>query len=126
MPSTFLEHESLLTKLNNEKQSLCTFIDYAGVLAAIPKPWKNKILGISPMGDEPYKSLADSDTILSSKKACLILTEQSFSPPIVEIILSKQVPNVKDVYKLPFKLRSFQFKIIHNIIPTNLSLYKMA
>ena len=39
--------------------------------------------------------------------------------------------NVKDVYELPFKvtvenkLRSFQCKIIHNIIPTNLSLYKM-
>ena len=52
-------------------------------------------------------------------------------PPIVEINLSKQVLNVKDTYELPFKvtveskLRSFQFKIIHNIIPTNLSLYKM-
>ena len=39
--------------------------------------------------------------------------------------------NVKDTYQLPFKitvennLRSFQFKIIHNIIPTNLSLHKM-
>jgi len=27
----------------------CTFLDYAGVLAAIPKLWKSKILGISPM-----------------------------------------------------------------------------
>ena len=83
------------------------------------------------MGGEHFKSLADSDIIPSSKKARLILAEQSFSPPIVEISLSKQVPNVKDVYELPFKvtvenkLRSFQFKIIHNIIPTNLSLYKM-
>ena len=39
--------------------------------------------------------------------------------------------NVKDVYELPFKvtvenkLRSFQVKIIHNIIPTNRSLYEM-
>ena len=109
----------------------CTFLDYAGVLAAIPKLWKSKVLGISPMGGEPYKSLADSDIIPSSKKAHLILAEQSFSPPLVEIILSKQVLNVKDIYELFFKvtvenkLRSFQFKIIHNIIPTNLSLYKM-
>ena len=64
----------------------CTFLNYAGVLAAIPKLWKSKIiLGISPMGGEPYKSLADSVIIPSCKKACLILAEQSFSPPIVEI-----------------------------------------
>ena len=37
-------------------------------------------------------------------------------------------PHVKDVYELPFKvtvenkLRSFQYKLVHNIIPTNLSL----
>ena len=35
----------------------CTFLDYAGVLAAIPKLWKSKILGISPMDVEPFKSL---------------------------------------------------------------------
>ena len=60
-----------------------------------------------------------------------MLAERSFSPPIVEINLRKQVLNVKAVYELPFKvtveikLRSFQFKLIHNIIPTNHSLYKM-
>ena len=47
----------------------CTFLDYAGVLAAIPKLWKSKILGNSPMGGEPYTSLADIDIIPSSKKA---------------------------------------------------------
>ena len=83
------------------------------------------------MGVEPFKFLTDSDTIPSTKKAHLILAEQSFSPPIVKISLSKQVLNVKDVYELPLKvtvenkLRSFQFKIIHNIMPTNLSLHKM-
>jgi len=57
----------------------------------------------------------------------LILAKQSFSPPIVEINLRKQVLNVKDAYELPFKvtvdnkLRSFQFNIIHNIIPISLS-----
>ena len=60
-----------------------------------------------------------------------MLAERSFSPPIVEISLRKQVLNVKAVFELPFKvtvenkLRSFQFKLIHNIIPTNHSLYKM-
>ena len=108
--------------------------DYASVLAAIPKLWKSKVPGISPMGGEPYRSLADSDITPSGKKKNSLDTRgtvQSFSPPIVEISLSKQVLNFKDVYELPFKvtvenqLRSFQFKIIHSIIPTNLSLYKM-
>ena len=71
------------------------------------------------MDVEPFKSLTDSDTFPSTKKAHLILAKQSFPPPIVEISLSKQVSNVKDVYELPFKvtvenkLRSFQFKIIY-------------
>lgn len=107
----------------------CTFLDYAGVLAAIPKVWKREILGNSAKGvNEPFKSLSNSDVFLSTKKARLMLAEKSFSPPIVEINLSKQVANVKAVYELLFnvtvenKLRSFQFKIIRNIIPTNLSL----
>ena len=97
----------------------CTFLHYAGVLAAIPKLWKSKILGISPTDVEPFKSLTDSDTFPSTKKDRLILAKQSFPPPIVEISLSKQVSNVKEVYELPFKvtvenkLRSFQFKIIY-------------
>ena len=60
-----------------------------------------------------------------------MLAEKSFSPPTVEITLSNLVTNVKDVYELPFKvnieskMRSFQYKLIHNIIPTNLSLHRM-
>ena len=57
----------------------CNFLDYAGVLAAIPKLWKSKIQGNNLTGSEPFKSLADSDTILSSKKALLLLIEVFFS-----------------------------------------------
>ena len=78
------------------------------------------------MGAELFKSLADSDTIPSSKKARLILTVHSLLPPIVEIILSKQAPNVTEDVTVENKLRSVQLKTIHNIIlPTNLSLCKM-
>ena len=104
----------------------------AGVLAAIPKAWKNEIVGNIAKGDgEPLKTLSNGHAISSTRKARIMFAERSFSPPIVEINLKKQVPNVKAVYELPFKvtvenkLRSFQFKLIHNIIPTNLSLYKM-
>ena len=110
----------------------CTFLDYAGVLAAIPKAWKSEIVGNIAKGDgEPLKILSNGHAISSTRKARLMFAERSFSPPIVEINLKKQVPNVKAVYELPFKvtvenkLRSFQFQLIHNIIPTNLSIYKM-
>ena len=103
----------------------CTFLDYAGVLAAIPKAWKSEIVGNIAKGDgEPLKTFCNGHAISSTKKGRLMLAEKSFSPPIVEINLKKQVPNVKAVYELPFKV--FQFKLIHNIIPTNLSLYKMS
>ena len=103
----------------------CTFLNYAGVLVAIPKFWKRKIIGNVANGDnEPVPSLNSSST----KKACVMHAERSFSCPIVEISLRKQVLNVKTVYELPFKvtvenkLRSFQFKLMHNIIPINHSL----
>ena len=69
--------------------------------------------------------------MVSTKKARLMLMERSFSPAIVETTLRNLVSNVKDVYELPLrvtvenKLRSFQYKLMHNIIQTNLSLYKM-
>ena len=124
----FLSFESFKCKFGVR----CTFLDYAGVLAAIPKAWKSEIIGNIAKGDgEPLKTLSNGHFISSTRKARLMFAERSFSPPIVEINLKKQVPNVKAVYELPFKvtvenkLRSFQFKLIHNIIPTNLSLYKM-
>ena len=120
----FLSFENFKCKLGVR----CTFLDYAGVPVAIPKIWKSEIVGNVANGDnEPVPSL----DISSTKKARVMLAERSFSPPIVEISLRKQVLNVKAVYELPFKvtvenkLRSFQFKLIHNIIPTNHSLYKM-
>ena len=77
----------------------CSFLDYAGVLATIPKAWKNEIEGnIAIKGDgEPLKTLSNGHAISSTRKALLMFAERSFSPPIVEINLKKQVPNVKAV-----------------------------
>ena len=52
-------------------------------------------------------------------------------PPDVERILAEQNLTVKAIYELPFKvtmenkLRCFQYKVVHNILPTNSKLYKM-
>ena len=41
----------------------------------------------NPIGSEPFKSLADSDAILSTKKARLMLTEQSFSSSTLSLFV---------------------------------------
>ena len=52
-------------------------------------------------------------------------------PPKVERKLFKQNISAKAVYELPFKvtmenkLRCFQYKVVHNILPTNRNLYNM-
>jgi len=48
----------------------CTFLDYAGVLAAIPKAWKSEIVGNIAKGDgEPLKTLSNGHAISSTRKA---------------------------------------------------------
>ena len=52
--------------------------------------------------------------------------------PNVERILAEQNLTVKAIYELPIevtmenKLRCFQYKVVHNILPTNSKLYKMT
>ena len=107
---------SILLKLLNRLR-LC---------GAIPKTWKSEII-ISQMGITNQFHPLTSPLLKSPCDA----SKRSFSPPIVEINLRKQVSNLKVVYELPLKvtvenkMRSFQFKLIYNIIPTNHSLYKM-
>ena len=60
-----------------------------------------------------------------------MFAEKTFCPPLTESYLREQTFTPSAVYELPFKitienkLRSFQFKLIHNILPTNQRLWKM-
>ena len=60
-----------------------------------------------------------------------MFAEKSFCLPLTESYLREQTFFPGAVYELPFKitienkLRSFQFKLIHNILPTNQRLWKM-
>ena len=61
------------------------------------------------------------------KLAHVLLAEKSFCPPLAKAFLKEQKLIPRAVYVLLFKvtienkLRSFQFKLLHNIIPTNQS-----
>ena len=69
--------------------------------------------------------------MFQQKYARLMFAEKSFCPPLIESYLREQTFTPSAVYELPFKitienkLRSFQFKLIHNILPTNQRLWKM-
>ena len=79
------------------------------------------------------ESLAPLLTVnnVSAKLARVLLAEKSFCPPLTDTYLKEQKLIPSAVYELPFKvtientLRSFQFKLLHNIMPTNQRLWKM-
>ena len=60
-----------------------------------------------------------------------MFAEKSYCPPLTESYLREQTFTPSAVYELPFKitienkLRSFQFKLIPNIPPTNQRPWKM-
>ena len=82
----------------------CTFLDYAGVLAAIPKAWKSEIVGNIAKGDgDPLKTLSNGHAISSTRKARLMFAERSFSPPIVEINLKKTSAECKGPLQTSFQ-----------------------
>ena len=105
--------------------------DYGGLPAAILKDWKNAIShGNQAHTDEPKVTQLTVGNV-SAKYARLMFAEKSFCPPLTESYLREQTFTPSAVYELPFKitienkLRSFQFKLIHNILPTNQRLWKM-
>ena len=63
--------------------------------------------------------------MFQQKYARLMFAEKSFCRPLIESYLREQTFTPSAVYELPFKitienkLRSFQFKLIHSILPTN-------
>ena len=67
---------------------------------------------------------------VTAKAARKMLVLKMLKPRNVERKLVEQNLSTKAVYELPFKvtienkLRCFQYKVIHNILPTNSNLYK--
>ena len=74
----------------------------------------------------------NSETLLSTASICSTFLQNSFKPTSQSKILCHGFTesNVQKVYQLPFtitkeiKIIMFQYKIIHNILPTQMSLYR--
>ena len=106
------------------------FLTYSGLLSAIPDAWKRSILN-----SEETHNNSDEHNLTSlnvtAKIARKMLVLETHKPSNIERKLDEQNLPVKAIYELPFKvtmenkLRCFQYKVIHNILPTNYKLYKM-
>ena len=106
------------------------FLTYNGLLAAIPAVWKRSILNSERiLTDVDRNDLSPANVTAKCARELLVL--KVFKAPNVEIKLVEKHLLIKAIYELPFKvtlenkLRCFQYKLIHNILPTNSRLHKM-
>ena len=105
------------------------FLTYNGLLSAIPNLWKKSILNSEPLKNSDEHNLTPSNVTAKIVRRIFVL--KMLKPPNVETILAEQNLTVKAIYELSFKvtmenkLRCFQYKVVHNILPTNSKLYKM-
>ena len=111
---------------------LVNFLMCNGLLAAIPAAWKKAISN----SEQHLKNDSNNNTDLTAanvtaKGARKQLVLSSLKAPNIETELAEKHLPLKAIYELPVrvtienKLRCFQFKIIHNILPSNSSLHKI-
>ena len=101
---------------------------YYGVLNAIPANWKKSI-----QNTDVQRGLGLVARLPSTKTAYSIILSNSYSTPMAEnkiLNYGFTKDNIQNVYMLPFqilkeaKLIFFQFKIIHDILPTQSNLFR--
>ena len=108
------------------------FTTYYGLLRAIPTEWKSALRVKAGVHDESEKR-ETSLKLFSTKEAYSSILDKSFSVPTAEGRIldhgftKEEIPLI---YMLPFKILKdpklimFQVKIIHNILPTQSSLFR--
>ena len=105
------------------------FLTYNGILAVISDEWKKSILNSERLDNSEKHNLKSVDVTAKTARKMFVL--KMLKPPNVERKLVEQNISTKAVYELPFKvtmenkLRCFQYKVVHNILPTNSNLYNM-
>ena len=115
-----------LVGLKDKFQINPPFTVYYGLLKAIPKEWKTALHNAPHTGNS-------TQITLSTKSSYLKLLSKRYLAPTAEQKIKNHgftKENVCNVYLLSFqifkeaKLIMFQYKIIHNILPTQASLFR--
>ena len=129
--SSFYTYEQFL-----EKYKIRThFLQYYSLVNDIPSTWKKKILSVATTDEMSIKDRKkELLSNLTNKKVYNILISKEIKPPTSQIkILNMDISetDLPHLYLVPFtvisetKLSMFQYKLLHNILPTNSLLYKM-
>ena len=109
----------------------CTYVEYYGLISAIPMPWKRLITdNIMHVSQNPVKLILK--TVKVSKLAYQLLMEKRVSFPNhliqkwstdlnQDLTIDKLKESFNSLYKITIScyLRAFQFKFLHRILPTN-------
>ena len=110
-------------------------LSWLGLIKSIPAVWKSSLWN-SFSGSPTRTELQNEDTAcIDSKMACLKLIQPLSKPPTSQLYFEKVLGfgkvEWKKVYMLPrivtiesLSLRSFQYKILNNILYLNERLYK--
>jgi len=123
----FLPFSSYYNRFNVK----CNFLQYYSIVSSIPQNWK-KLL---QEGSEDPVTPLTSISLLSCKEIySILLNLEDLTPPTSEkklLASGVEKSDLNKTYLLPFKakreikLTLFQYKIIHQILPTNSLLHKM-
>ena len=109
----------------------CNFLQYYGLLSAIPSSWKELL---KSQNGNLSSSTPTIESLTCKVIYHLLINRKNLPPPTTDKRLVKcgfDPSQRRKVYSLPFavttevKLSVFQFKLIHNIVSTNSLLYKM-
>ena len=101
------------------------FTTYYGLVNAIPKKWKANLR--NPIPNVTHDTTVKTSSIYSS------LLNTVFVPPTAETKILRYgftESTIQNVYLMPFKVTNevkiimFQYKVIHNVLPTRATLYR--
>ena len=109
------------------------FTTYYGLLRAIPTEWKSALWVKAGVLDKSEKC-ETSLKLFSTKESYSSILDKSFSAATAEgriLVHGFTKEEIPYIYMLPFKILKepklimFQVKIVHNILPTQSSLFRM-
>ena len=121
----------------SQKFSLKTpFTHFCRLLSAIPREWRRSLEASAshPAGLHVKGVTGPPQERVSCRQARTLFIDAKFKEPLASTRLCRSgvdPTNLKDIYSLPFKMAKetklsiFQYKIIHNILPYGILLYKM-
>ena len=130
----FTSHQNLSQKVGKR----FPFTKLLGLINAIPDSWKQKLRTQSRFNNDNGQCNTEASLTtkeITCKQSCIIFVKRKFKEPLANDRLRtlgvNELHKINEIHSLSFrmtketKLSIFQFKMIHNILPHRVLLYKM-